>query len=53
MSRTENAISEIKKNLLDGLLRIINTEEKINDLEDVAIKAINTEAQTEKKFFLK
>lgn len=52
MSRTKNTVSEIK-NSLHGVTKIINTaEEKIYDLEDIAIKAINTEAQAKKKAFL-
>lgn len=36
------------KNLLDGLTSKINTaKEMINELEEIAIKAIQIEAQTE------
>lgn len=43
-------ISEVE-NLLVGLTSIINTtKEKIDELEDIAIKSIQTEAQTERCF---
>ena len=43
-------ISEVK-NLLVGLTSIINTtEKKIDELEDIAIKSIQIEAQTERCF---
>ena len=43
-------ISEMK-NLLIGLTSIINTtKEKINELEDIAMKSIQIEAQTERCF---
>lgn len=47
----KNIISEMK-NSLNGFTSTIHTaEEKIHKLEDIAIKAIQTEAQRDKKFF--
>lgn len=46
----KNIISEMK-NSLTGFTSTIHTEEKINKLEDIAIKAIQTEAQRNKKVF--
>lgn len=47
----KNTISEMKNSLTGFTSTIHTAEEKINKLEDIAIKAIQTEAQTDKKFF--
>lgn len=47
----KNIISEMKNSLTGFTSTIHPAEEKINKLEDIAVKAIQTEAQRDKKFF--